>query len=1275
MRPARTLIRGLLLSLLLAVGALAGPPRRGDFPGYGILPKEDTGADRFLREHPEYDGRGVVVAIFDTGVDPGAPGLQVTTEGKPKIIDLVDGSGSGDVEMRTVRRAEDGVLEGLSGRKLRINPAWTNPSGEYRLGLKRAYELFPGELVGRVVQKRREKWDAEQRAAVAAAKRTLGEFDAAHPTPSDAERRVRAEYETRLEELQKLQEKFDDPGPVFDCVVFHDGQVWRAVLDLNENGDLADEKALTDYRRELKYGTFSELDLLNYAVNIYDEGRLLSVVADSGAHGTHVAGIVAAYFPDEPELSGLAPGAQLVSVKIGDTRIGASSVGTGEVRGAIAALQAGCDLVNMSFGGPTADPDQGRTVEILSELVNRYGVIFVASAGNEGPALTTVGGPGATTSALLGVGACVSPEMMKMQYSLRDALPAVQFTWSSRGPTVDGHLGVAFSAPGAAIAPVPNWVLARNMLMNGTSMAAPNACGNIALLLSALKAEDRPRSPHRVRRALENTAVPVPGVEPFALGAGLIQVDRAYDYLTRFADVTDEDLRFTVRVPARDNARGIYLREPFEVDRPLDARVMIVPEFHPDADNRAKVEFGLRCRIETTASWIEAAEHLLLMHGGRRLDIRVDPTGLPPGAHYAELRGYDADRPDRGPVFRLPVTVVRPQAVAEERGTHWRETLGFAPGRIERRFLAAPQGATWADVRVRRTGGEAPRTMVLHTVQLVPGAPYTEYEFKQYLTLPPDGDEVRTIKVAGGRTLEVCLAQFWSSFGETTCEVSVTFHGVLPDRDEITLNAAEVAARVLITTPLGRERIAPAGSLDTLRRTLRPRQADLRPLDGVRDRLPEQRQLYELVLTYDVKLDEDAKVTPRVAMTEINEFEDSWQSQIVMIFDARRRLVSTQSGDPKPVSLTKGDYVVRFHVRYDDLAALDRLKDMALLLDRALPDPLALRFYADPDDALLDGPRFSPRYMERGEQVVLLLAGPPADKLPNGAQPGDLLLGALEFAAASDTLPGEGKRPGGWRVTCLVPPVGGEGGEKKPAKAAAADPKSPAEKYAEALHDFRLKQLAQWHDPADGALFDRVAAELLAERPGDVSVLLEQLRRADGKQREDDLAAVVAAADQVLAQIDREKLAAHFGLKLDPDDQAAQRTRQEMEKQRDALVEALRRKARALLDRERLAPVTQPVGLPPDAAADAFEETFAELARWVDTTTGDYLPLHIDRLRRLGQQGAALKLLNRKIADSTPDRALLEQRAALLGELGWRHWQQYEQQWLLIRFPAEYPPF
>jgi tripeptidyl-peptidase II len=62
----------------------------------------------------------------------------------------------------------------------------------------------------------------------------------------------------------------------------------------------------------------------------------------------------------------------------------------------------------------------------------------VASAGNNGPGLTTVGAPGGTSSAILSIGAFVSPALATAGHSHRsDALPdgweGQQYNWSSRG--------------------------------------------------------------------------------------------------------------------------------------------------------------------------------------------------------------------------------------------------------------------------------------------------------------------------------------------------------------------------------------------------------------------------------------------------------------------------------------------------------------------------------------------------------------------------------------------------------------------------------------------------------------------------------------------------------------------------------------------------------------------------------------------------------------------------------------------------------------------------
>lgn len=170
---------------------------------------------------------------------------------------------------------------------------------------------------------------------------------------------------------------------------------------------------------------------------------------DRNGHGTHCAGIIGGRRGIWP---GSAPECLLVIAK----GMGDDGAGTTDIQALALEWCAGqgCRVVNMSQGGPDADP----RLEAAIQSVTAAGVIVVCAAGNESGAVDF---PARCNSAIA----------VSAVDKMRRLAP-----FSCRGPEVD------CGAPGVDI--TATWINGAYASCSGTSMAAPFVAGLIALYLA-----------------------------------------------------------------------------------------------------------------------------------------------------------------------------------------------------------------------------------------------------------------------------------------------------------------------------------------------------------------------------------------------------------------------------------------------------------------------------------------------------------------------------------------------------------------------------------------------------------------------------------------------------------------------------------------------------------------------------------------------------------------------------------------------------------------------
>jgi subtilisin family serine protease len=483
----------------------AYPGPGGDTPRANpYMPLDETGAADFTEDHPRYDGRGITIGVLDTGVDIAHPALQETSTGERKITDWVTATDpivDGDGTWRAMVTERSGTSFQYDGR------AYTAPAGDHLLATFKESVTSGGDMAGDVNR---------------------------------------------------------DGDTADSWALLYDAGAGTVRVDLDADADFTNNEPMAPYAEGHDIGYFGTDDpataiaeAIPFTVEIREDvpmdpygGDWVGKTADfvnigivSSSHGTHVAGITAANGLFGGEMSGAAPGAQVVSSRA-CAFPSCSSVALTE--GMIDLVtNRGVDVVNMSIGGlsPLNDGQSAREL-LYNELIDTHGVQLFISAGNEGPGTNTVGSP-STADRVVSVGAAISRETWAANYGSAVERRYALLPFSSTGPRDDGGFKPTLIAPGSAVNSIPTWMPGSGLpeagydlppgygMLNGTSMSSPQAAGAAALLLSAAEQRGVDASPAALRSALTTTADTVRGVQAHEQGAGQFDTVGAWRQLTR----------------------------------------------------------------------------------------------------------------------------------------------------------------------------------------------------------------------------------------------------------------------------------------------------------------------------------------------------------------------------------------------------------------------------------------------------------------------------------------------------------------------------------------------------------------------------------------------------------------------------------------------------------------------------------------------------------------------------------------------------------------------
>ncbi len=635
----------------------------------------NTGVAEFAKEHPGYDGRGTIILILDTGVDMGIDGLTQTSTGEVKVIDAQDFTHQGDINFYP---AEIDEVE-IDGKDVKVFISKEKDfkiAGADGLSLSAADDKY---FIGVIEEK---LW-----------KNSGSGVKDINGNGAEDDKFFFVTFKTLVEGTETN-------------VVF---------IDLNNNGTIADEKLVRNYKENFDSFIFERKDKVpafTLALNIFPEENKIVLYFDDGGHGTNCAGIAAGFNIGEGGFNGIAPGAKVIGLKLGNNNYaGGATVAESMKKAYLYADKISKErkepcIINMSFGIGSEIEGMAEIEQFLDSLLKDNKYLYVSTSNsNEGPGISSTGMP-ACSPYVFSSGAVLAKEVAADVYGTKIEKDYI-LHFSSRGGEVNKPDVVA---PGASISTVPNFEAGDGSW--GTSMASPYSAGVMAVLLGAAKTDfpDIKIPAQLLYKIIRESAVPIKGYNYADQGAGYINLKNAYELLKKYlkAGETGKFEKYTISsfAPNMPNysSPNLYIRNGSFITGNEDFL------FEISRDNYInQSKFYRILDVKSDSPWIKPVQSKIHFRNDQpaKLNVRIDKSiKQKPGLYNSKLTAFRTDGSNM-PELEMTATVIIPYEFNSSNNyqNEWKEEI-LGPCEHKRYFVSVPAGATSMKIDLQNTKGK-----------------------------------------------------------------------------------------------------------------------------------------------------------------------------------------------------------------------------------------------------------------------------------------------------------------------------------------------------------------------------------------------------------------------------------------------------------------------------------------------------------------------------------------------------------------------------------------